>query len=679
MSNVINVDPNYPDKPDITTLQQMHDPLIQVTKVLQEGSGKNRKSVNVINGGTNLDFKGILALQDQLLDTKTFPKGGPGLYEFDVTDQASAAKVFWRVRLGGSGEDTAPATNMLRMPVTASGQPLGVPASAPHPMPVLTPAPPIPFSSDVENLGNGCTYHRAYKLLTMPSGRVVKWTPDQPWPEEATIPMQATPVGQTMFGGAPVAANPEVAELRATVAALQAGLGKAQEDAREQQRLRDQEAERARHEREVALLRESSEKQIAELREMVKAITAKPAEDPRIAILEAERRDRDRESAQQAREAVARAEADRKFDLLANELRTLSANAGKSAEPMITLLTTIMAQQTAQAQENLRLLKESGNAALTTAQQSALTPERHMAMMREMREMTENSGSSIINEKMLAVFSNMLDMVTRFNQSQGGDGAGWIDVIREAVDKVGTAATTFAQVQARKATAATAIANARSVEATAQVRVAEARARRLPAASAEPVAASVASAATKPGIEPARATLAEAMDRADGVSKTAPAAPTAPAAAADSAVEPVAPAAPAKRGKKAAPTTAPANPIKDASTEQLREVFDTTEDEAFFGPVFELIEALRTEFEKDPNAVAPDDVADYVIQARPQLLAVLKASRGKPPLALEMLAHGKFDYLFERMLPDADEAFWQETAKALAARMAAERASAPTG
>ena len=142
MSNQINTDQqNYPDKPDITVLQQMHDPLIQVTKILQEGSGKNRKSVNVINGGRNLDLDGILALQDQLLDVKTFAKGGPGLYEFDVTDKGSAAKVFWRVRLGGGSDDpSAPAVGgPMRMPVTASGAPLGGatpvgPPRAPSPM-----------------------------------------------------------------------------------------------------------------------------------------------------------------------------------------------------------------------------------------------------------------------------------------------------------------------------------------------------------------------------------------------------------------------------------------------------------------------------------------------------------------------------------------------------------------
>jgi flagellar motor protein MotB len=669
MSNQI-VEQNYPDKPDITVLQQMHDPLIQVTKVLQEGTGKNRKSVNVINGGTNLDYKGILALQDQLLDTKTFPKGGPGLYEFDVTDQGSGAKNFWRVRIGvgGVGDDATPAGGGPRIPMTASGQPLGTAPPSALPRGPAAPAAfraAVPLAAESEDLGNGLIYNSKYHMLTYPDGQVFKWTPGDPLPHtlQANAPA-ASPVnlGASMFGG-PAAANPELNEIRAALANTQAALAQAKEEAREQQRQREQEAERARHERELAALREASDKQISELREMMKVLTAKPAEDPRVVALEAK-------LAEQTRDAALRAEMDRKFDALTTAMRDLSAN--KGPDPMVQVLTNMLGQQSTAAQETIRSIRELMGTQLGAAQAAVMTPEKLLVLIREQAEIAQNSGSSVVNEKMLGVISNLFDMVTRFNQAQGSDGAGWIDVIREAVDKVGTAATTFAQVQARKATAATAIANARAVEATAATRVAEARARHLAPVPAEPAQAASGT-NTKPGVEAARVSLAEAMDRADGVGK-----PPATAAA-DSAAVPTAPTAPTKRGKKASAPAAPANPIKDASTEQLREVFGSTEDATFFGPVFEMIESLREEFNKDPNAVAPDDVADYVIQARPQLLAVLKASGGKPPLALEMLAHGKFDYLFERMLPEADEPFWGEAAKALAARMAAERASAPTG
>jgi hypothetical protein len=677
MSNIINPDQNYPDKADVSVISQMHDPIIQVTKIMQDGKGANRKSTNVINGGRGLDLDGILALQEHLLDTKLYPKGGPGLYEFDVTDKGSAAKSFWRVRLGGSGDD-APATGPTRTATTASGQPLGgagLPA-APRAAAAQTFRTPAPLAPETEDLGNGLTYNNKFHLLTYPDGSVYKWTPDQPLPHlaaqaAANQAANAAPVGASMFAGPSVPAiNPELAEIKAALAATQAALAQAKEESRERQRAQEQEVERQRHDRELAALREANDKQIAEMREMIKAITAKPAEDPRIAILEAERRERAIQDSQRDREMALRAETDRKFDALAAQLREMGSN---KTEPMITLLTSIMQQQTQQAQENLRILKETGNAALATAQQSALTPERHMAMLREMRELSENNGSSIINEKMMGVFSNMLDMVTRFNQTQNPEaGTNWMEVIREVVDKGGTAVSKLAEVAARKATAQTAQANAEAVKAASTARVAEANVRRLPARP-------IATPAPKPGkpeSERARDDLAAAMDRAEGPAKPAA------VAAADSGAAP-APAStpapvPAKRGRKAAAAPVPvANPIKDASVEELREAFGDAEDAAFFGPFFDKIEELRISYGEDPSQVAPDDVAQYILDARPFFVDALRTSGGKPPLAIEMLGHGKFEYLFERMLPEAEESFWKDAAAALSVKVAAERAGQP--
>jgi len=40
-----------------------------------------------------------------------------------------------------------------------------------------------------------------------------------------------------------------------------------------------------------------------------------------------------------------------------------------------------------------------------------------------------------------------------------------------------------------------------------------------------------------------------------------------------------------------------------------------------------------------------------------------------------MLGYGKFEYLFERILPTAGELFWKQAAEALRAKVAAERAA----
>jgi hypothetical protein len=674
MSNII-AEQNYPDKPNITVLQQMHDPIIQVTKILQEGSGgKNRKSTNVINGGRGLDTDGILALQDHLLDLKLYPKGGPGLYEFDVTDKGSAAKDFWRIRLGGVGDDTNSAlAGPARVPTTASGQPLGGAALPAAPRGPAVPAfrVPVPLAAESEDLGNGLIYNSKYHMLTYPDGQVHTWTPDKPLPhlaQQAANQAAVTPVGASMFTGSQATSNPELAEMKAALAATQAALTQSEKESRERQRQQEQEAERQRHDRELAALRESSDKQLNELREMMKALTTRPTEDPRIAILEAERRERAIVDTQRDREAALRAENDRKFDALAASLREMGSN---KTEPMITLLTTIMQQQTAQAQENLRTLKETGATALAAAQQSALTPERHMMMIKEMRELSENSGGSILNEKMLGVFSNMLDMVTRFNQAQNPEaGTNWMEVIREVVDKGGVAVGKFAEVAARKATAQTAQANAEAVKAASAIRVAEANVRRLPA---RPVAAPAAAPGPlKSATEQARDQLAADMDRAEGSAKPA----------ASAAADGGAPVTSIKRGRKAAapPPAAPAvNPIKDASVAELREAFGDAEDAAFFGPFLDKIEELRASYAEDPSQVAPDDVAQYILEARPFFVEVLKETGGKPPLAIEMLGHGKFEYLFERMLPEAEESFWKNAAAALSVKVIAERAGKSQG
>jgi hypothetical protein len=64
-----------------------------------------------------------------------------------------------------------------------------------------------------------------------------------------------------------------------------------------------------------------------------------------------------------------------------------------------------------------------------------------------------------------------------------------------------------------------------------------------------------------------------------------------------------------------------------------------------------------------------------VIEAREFIAQAVQEAGGKAPLVVDMLAHGRFDYLFERMLPKAGHDFWNAAATALQAKLAAEKAT----
>ena len=646
------VETGVPTAPDVTALQQMQDPLVMVHKIIQR-PGNKRESSLVVNSKTGLSMKQILKLQDEVIDTKKYPEGGLGLYRFEVTDQQSTAKTYWETRIGGrSGEeDGVPAT-----PAPGGGTaPRAAAANA-----------NVPLAPETENLGNGFIFNSKFKLLTVPDGRIFQWSPDQQLPNLGiTLAPQATPTATATQASTPFAMtlpNPELENIRVELA-------RAKE---ENTRIRDEAKERQRQE-EIKDLRESHQKQIADttarFEALVEKLSARPTENPELAEMKRKLEDRERQDA-------LRAEIAAKMDAITAMVRESSAN--KGPDPMIQILMQMMGQQAQGAQENMRLMRESANAQLATAQTSS---ERFLDFMQKQAESAKDSGSSMINEKFVGVLSGVMDTMLRVKETEArlagaGSGPDWMGILEKITEKAGTAITAFTQASRAKATADAARSNAEIVRtrANAEVAVRQAEATRALAAVKAADAPATPAASTKPATsEEKRDALAAQMfptppapapiEPAPVSTQVAPA-PTPP-------VEPAsAPeAAPKKKGGKRA------NPLAAASIPDLRKAFNKIEDEEFFGPFFSSIAELREELTKDAEQYSPDDVAQFVIDAREYITQAVQEA-GKVPLVVDMLAYGKFAYLFERMLPEAGENFWHDAEVALAAKITAERATA---
>jgi hypothetical protein len=648
MSNVIQqLDAGLKSTPDLVILNQMQNPIVVVIKVLDDrASGGKRKDQLIINGQTGLTAAQILQLQDDL-PTARYPKGGPGTYRFEVTDQGTTVKDVWQVRLGSPGDEAAAQTISRPGGMMSAAPPIqrGPAMASPN-------LPAIPVSPDVENLGNGFVYHKVLKILTVPDGRVFQWEPGKAFPDLSMVSTAmvnpATPIssfGASMFSQQ---VSPEVAELRAQTAALQTELAKSREEARE----RAQQAE-------IAALRESQEKSIAALtakfEAIVEKITATPKDNTELIELRRKLEDRDRQDA-------LRAEINAKMESLTALVRESAST--KGPDPMINVLMQMMNQQAQGAQETMRLMRESANSQLAASQSSS---ERFLDFMQKQADAAKDSNSSIINEKFVSVLSGVMDTMLRVKEAEariagGGNGPDWMAVIQTLADKGGTALNALAQAQSKKAQAETAKAQAVTVTARAQA-VADARATaelRARAAEAQPPALPA---------QPLEGEAARDALAAEMFPKREPET----SAAHETTVTPLRPVTseehpPRRKGGKQE------NLLLKASLPELRSAFGGIGDAIFFGPFMESVDELRAEIEKSPGEYSSDDVAQFVLDAREFIAQALQENGGKIPLVVDMLAHNRFDYLFERMLPKAGQAFWGEAATALRAKLAAEKA-----
>lgn len=665
------VDTSIKSQPDLTVLKGMAKPVVVVYKLVVDSAGvrKPGKDQLVVNHVSDMSINDIVALQDDLPDQRKHPKGGPGVYRFEITDQETSAKETWQIRLGTGGEPGVPDPNRIDRPggVSAPTTAPGVPA---RPATPTAPAVQVPYTEDTVNFGNGYVYNARFHVLTVPDGRAVSWDPSRPLPDLSPVyPSTPTPAPATPFTPAftgPPPLSPELIELRARNDALAAELVK----------LREVEQERARRE-EIAALRASHEKQIAELTTEFKAFTervsAKPAEDPRVVELERRLADRERDAARDREIATLRSDFATQITALGNAIR--EGQASRGPDPMMMGLLDYLKSQ------------------LAAAQNSALTPEKMLSLQRDLTDRIQATTQSPLNDKMLGLMGGLLDMTLKFREASanlegGNNGIDWSSILQTVVDRGGTAVAQISQAMARKAQAETAKAHATALVAQRDMRVIDARA--LPAAAAPAPAAPVAPAAPPKPLtgEAARDALAEKMFKpvppAPAAAPTAAEAPVpapveAPAAPAPAAPTP-APAPAEKKGKGRKATTAKEREIEAFRTlpiEKIRETFGPKSDEEFFGPFMEAVQELRGALPggEDSEPLSPDDVAQYVLDAREFLKEAIAQNDGKPPLVADFLVYARYDYLFERLVPEAGEQFWIEAAQALQIKRAAETAA----
>jgi hypothetical protein len=671
MGNQIQVvDTSIKSQPDLTVLKTMAKPVVVVYKLLVDSAGvrKPGKDQLVVNHVSDMTINDIIALQDDLPDTRKHAKGGPGTYRFEVTDQETSAKETWQIRLGIGGEPGTPDPNRIDRPGGANTTAVIPPAAASQVRPAATPAASVPISSDIENLGNGFMYHSKFRILTLPDGRIVRWDPSQLLPD-LTLPVApptppASTAPATVLAPPSPALSPELIELRTRNDALAAELAK----------VRDEDRERSRRE-EIAALRVAHEKQItdlaAQMHEFTERVTATPKEDPRIANLERQLADRERDATRDREMAALRTDMAAQIANLANSIREGQANRGP--DPMMMGLLDYLKTQ------------------LANAQSSVLTPEKMLSLQRDLTERLKDSTASPLNEKMVGLMGGLLDMTLRFREAsanlegRGGGGIDWSSILQTVVERGGTAVAQISQAISRKAQAETARANAATVTAQRDMRVLEVR-KAMTAAPSEPAPVVEATRAAEPSSpsEAARDALAAQMFKpvAPEAVPIAPAAPVATPVATAPATSPAA-AGERKRGRKAPAATAKEVEVFRAlPIEKIREHFGTKSDEEFFGGFLEAVSELRTALkgeEDDTEPLSPDDVAQYVLDAREYLKEAIEQNGGKPPLVADFLVHARYDYLFERLVPEAGAQFWREAAEALQAKRAAEKAAQVAG
>lgn len=631
---------NLPSTPDIAALSQMQDPLVYVTKISAVGNKKGQDSL-VINGLTGLSQGDILKLQDTLPLGSVYAGSGPGVYRFEVTDQGSGAKLVWQIRLGGASIENA-------IPETAAAR---IQQATPMALPPAPPAKPIPPAPDAQNLGNGWIYNPALNLMTAPDGSLHNWRPGMPLPkiDFPSVPTASTPLAALpAFGAVPV--NPENELLRQQLAVTQ----KALEDLRE----RERETQR---QNEIRDLRDSftklHETMNGKIESIVDKLTSRPAEN--MELIELKRRLESQDQLNAIR-AETKATTDAILALIQNQ------NNNKGIDPVVNILTTMLAQQQTSAAESFRSMRE----------QAMQERETMLRMTEKQAELAEKSSNPDMMSKMLGgldmIFDRMrnLTQIEREISSGGSGGVDWMALIKETMGRAGSALQVYQQAKAREA-------DALKVQAQAQIAASQERVVATKAAAAvklseqRALAAMAAAEATKPSEE----TEAEAEPEAEPTAE-----PEAVPANAISIVPPtqVVVEQPTKANK---PASKVAPSLETATTAELRRLFKKEKDEVFFGGFFEIIQQLRSEIQTTPNKYSAEDIAGFVLNAREYISEAAK--KGDIPHAAEIFAYGQVEYLVERILPTVSEGLRSEILKSIKAQLKteeeAERIAAAAG
>lgn len=602
----------FPATPDMATLGVLQRPLVTVTKIIRTGS--NKFEPQLIVNVQEMTLEDILALQDQL---PLRSDAGPGMYRFEVTDRDSPGRCVWQTRLGSAGTpvEAVPATATT---VSVVGGARGAVRS------VAAPSVPMTPDADLVVLGNGYTYHRALHLLTVPDGRIMRWEPSQPLPDLVTSPLMNTSGPATSIGALPAmgGTSPEVDALRQEIARMQ----RERENEVRDREARDREAQLRQQIQEV---QNNTTRALQDMASRFEATITKLLETPKgPSAAELKLQALETQLAEQKRLDDLQARNDAKFDSLMANFQALQANANKGPDPAINLLMQFLAQQQQSAAENLRAVREASTAQLQMAQQHALTPDKLLSMVENLK------GGNELSSRVLESLGTAFDQVVRMQRMAaemqgGGGGTNWGEIIQNLGGRIGGAVQAIAQYKSQEA---------RTAEVKAAAQVVQAR-RQVAARQAQPAAVGPVppAPAPTPPSTPAPAKAAEPV-----AAPVTPAEVIPPRAAEDGVgeMEEI-------EDETETESSISEEELRALSLADLRKVFNDKKDEEFFGETLAHVQTLREAFATNPTGHKPEEVAGFVHDAA-QFFA---GREGDVPLAIQLLVCEKYEYLIERLLP----------------------------
>lgn len=638
---VAAAEPLQKSTPDVGKLSGMTNRIVQVTKHMSRtGPGQA-----VVPATQNVSVDWIIDLQNSLPRTH-----GPGTYRFEVNEMGGTDKDVWIVRLGPEENNT--------MGTVASG------------FPTVAGASPLGDADGLQMLGPGYFFNPTLGTLVTPWKAVFAWQPGQPLP---------TPPGQgatTTTFGAPFTQIPGVPGWGTfpAVGGDDQRMRQLEDKLAESERQRENDrrtAEQERRERELRdLIQRSQEETNRRIEALLARLTEKPSGPSEVELrLQREVEETRRAQADQAREERIRSEMRANQEQMQALLREV---AGSKNDPVMAMIGQLMQVAQASQTETVRAVTGSTQAQLSAAERNIMSPLQIMELIRASKD---NTAAGEMNKAQVEMFKTVFGMAQDLLRIQGeiqgqGEMPPWVGLAQQGLERIGAVAQVYMQSkQQAPAVQGEYTAPPRPAQ---QQRPQQRRQAPPPAAVATPPAAPAV-----PAREPTAAEMRDAAARQ--VFKTAPA--PAPQVAAAAPAAPAAPVVPEvvptgrrrKRGQAPAPTPAPAAAaaptLADATADEVRMIVAGFDDAKFFGSALMQIANLRAAVEKED--LKPPQCAGAVLMSRQYFMAF-----GELPPAIELLNHGHFEVLVERLLPQVTEQFRADVVASIRAQLQQEDASA---
>jgi hypothetical protein len=712
---VATATPLLKSHPDVSKLNTFTGYVVQVTKHL---GPKGTPGTSVVPT-QRMTKDALFALQTMLP-----VQHGAGYYMFDVTDEGGTGADSWMVKLGadvpGATQEAFPMAGPMITPPGAS--PTGA-----------------PLDPSVQQIMPGWFFNETLGLLTTPWRETVQWRQGDPLPKPpstaghlSVVPPNATPwnwQGQAGGWGGYPATNTDSDK---QIAALEARLAEERRERAEAERRREERDREDRAREEAKRDREAAE---ARFEKLLLTLTAKPA-GPTPAEIEAQRRADELEHRlnEERREAQRKEEEQRREDRINAQIaeqrreteRLIREMSSNRADPMLTLLTTVMQTQATASTETIRTIRDASAQATAAAERGAT---QVLELARASRDGAVDSSKTVMEamkgamDMQSQVYSQLLDVAGQGNQPW------WAGVVQEGVGKIGLIGQALAErnQQQQQQQQAMQLPQRRAPQPMPMAPQAGQPAARMapgPTAAAPlpPAPSGPAPVASRPAdadydnetdefVFPDgwRVSAADVqrvgwaavlrkrrapapVQATNGITVT----PPIPAPSTNGvvheipieAVDPVVVAVPsakprkAKRARKArheAMPTEAAPPVQQVSTlEGLRETapkdaleaIEPLDDQMLFGALMPYVTDLRAKVSS--GRLPEEKAAEFVLGTR----AYANSFGAAPPPAFELLAAGQIAVLIERLLPDASEEYKDGVVQIMEERLEAENGGA---